>query len=193
MNDFWKRPSFIAAIIIVISYFILPYYQINSPKDTKKKNKFSISFNGMQLLTGKATFDGKRYEDMKKSKKRELAESFYLKGREKDSKCEDCKSFFGLADKLNILLLVGSALLLFGAFKAANGEEGPLDDNKIRWTKIIMLILAGFLWTRYTFSLETSTLGRPGFGIHLTLLACVFIMFEDYIMAKVNEKVLNKS
>ena len=185
MNDFWKRPSFIAAVIIAACYFLLPYYQVKSERG---KDKGTISFTGMAFLTEKASFKGDLYEDLKDKQKKKATEALF---EEPDR--DNTKSLFGLVDKLNVLLLIGSGLLLFGAYKTANGEESPLDDNKIKWTKIIMLILAGFLWTRYQFSITQSTEEGAGFGMHLTLLACVFIMFEDFIMAKVNEKVLNKS
>ncbi len=73
MNDFWKRPSFIAAIIIAACYFLLPYYQV---KTERGKDKGTISFTGMAFLTEKASFKGGLYEDLKDKQKKKATEAF---------------------------------------------------------------------------------------------------------------------
>ena len=185
MIDLIKRPSFIAAIIILACYFVLPYYSIDFTRgkdDNEKTGK--ISFTGLALLTGGGSFSGEYFEDTEDKQKREILEGI----NEKREDCDTCKAQFGLVDKLPIILLLGSGLLLFSAFKASKGEKGLLDDQKIHWVKIAMLIIAGFLFTRYQFSISSSTLSGASWGMLLTLLATIFIMFETMIMSKVDEQ-----
>ena len=75
-------------------------------------------------------------------------------------------------------------------------KEIPLDAKKMNWVKIIMLIVTGFLFTRYSFSIETSleegTIIGASWGILITLFASIFIMFENIIVSTV-AKQMNKS
>ena len=191
----FSTPIFIASIVILVSYLFLPYWgvdQVDRDGDIKR----SATVTGLQLLTNSVSLNGERWSDLSESQKDQAIEIAQKRMYTKARGCDTCKPPLGLTDKLNIFILLGALLFMYASIMKALDKEIPLDAKKMNWVKIIMLIVTGFLFTRYAFSIETSveegTIIGASWGILITLFAAIFIMFENTIVSTV-AKQMNKS
>lgn len=135
-KDFWKRPSFIASVVTLVCWLLLPYYSV-------KVYGYGVSASGLDLA----------------------------------------KEFKGI-DILLWLIPLLNAFMIWAAF---NPTHNLAKASNIRIAGIVFLIVAAFFWARYGFLMEFTKLSYVGFGLWITLLAAIFIMFEGPIMKQINQ------
>ena len=167
-NDFYKKPSFIASGIIVLSCLFLSLFKVTFFRST-------VSVSSFQTITKGASFSGDDSVSPERAAKK--AEYFWKQAE---------TAGFGIIDNLSILMFVLAGALMFAAWK---GNNGILNEQNIRIAKISLLVLSVFFVVRYGIGLGITGGGEAvsiGTGLWFTLLASIFIFFEDKIMAAVN-------
>jgi hypothetical protein len=168
-NDFYKKPSFIASGVIILSCLFLSLFKVAFFSNT-------VSVSSFQTITKGASFSESR-AGLSAEQSARRAEGFW-KGAE--------AAGIGIIDNLSILMVVFAGAIMFAAWK---GNNGILNEQNIRIAKISLLVLSAFFVVRYAIGLGITGGGdvvSVGTGLWLTLLASIFIFFEDKIMAAVN-------
>ncbi len=170
-NDFYKKPSFIASGVIILSALFMSLFKItDSGSETASVSCIETVTKGVSLSYAK---------DMKPAEIKNAQENFWL-GMNK-------QVGIGAIDMLSIFLPLLAGVLMFVAWK---GTNGTIKNEYIKPIKISLLAIAGFLTLRYLLKIGITVPGSvsfgPGIGLWLILLASIFIFFEDKIMAAVN-------
>lgn len=133
-NNFFKKPSFIALSLAMISFLAIDYVTIGA-------GFFSAGVTGIYLA----------------------------------------KSFHGLS----VLLWLIPLSLGYLGFAGAKPDHEMAKPDYVKIAKIVLLATSAFYVVYFLF---IESVGSPGLGLWFTLLAAIFIQFEDQIMAQVNKK-----
>ena len=185
--DFLKTPSTIAALLIVLLYFLpfTPYVKTvsESGKDDDKITT-TTSVTGLGMLTGSVSIkrDGKDAEEPTSEEIKATKESYF--GPKPDYAKDDKKwrSLFGIMDKLGILLVIGCGLMVFTAYQKSANQSPTVDEDKMGWIKIVVIGLGLIILSRYCFNITSTTSSGAGLGAWISLLAVIFLALEDRIM-----------
>ena len=185
--NFLKTPSTIAALLIVVLYFLpmTPYFKnvVETGTDDNKQVE-TTTITGLGMLTGssKTSGTGKNYKEPTSEAMKVANEAFF--GPKPDSKkdTKEWKARFGILDKLSILLAIGAGLLVFVAYQKSSGQKAVLDDDKLAWAKMIVIGLGLMIFSRYCFMTGETTNDSAGLGAWISLLAVIFLALETRIM-----------
>lgn len=103
----------------------------------------------------------------------------------------------GEFEGIDILLWLIPLAAGFLIFAMAKPEHNLASANNVKIVKIVLLSASAFFWVRYMFLIGGSQEAGPikvdvnnsaGVGMWLTLIAAIFVQFEEQIMAMVNKK-----
>jgi len=180
--DFLKAPSTIAALLLVLIYFLpmTPYFTSTSGKDDSKRTH---TITGLGMLTGSVKIEGKDVQE--DSEQKRAKHDYFAKNDEflnSDDEKAEYKPMFGILDKLAILLALGAGLLVFVAYQKGGNQTPILDEDKMGWVKTIVIGLGLIVLSRYCFNTGVTTNAGAGLGAWISLLAVVFIAMEARIM-----------
>jgi hypothetical protein len=165
-SDFYKKPSFIAGAVIVLASLFLSLFKYDFFKG-------HVSVSVLQTITKGVSYS-ESADDISK-----FAESQW-KGLG--------VAGIGFLDVLSILLPILAGILMFVAWK---GTNDVIKESFIKPIKIALVALSSFLLLRYLLKLGLTIQGDsfgPGLGLWLTVLASLFILFEDKVMEMINSK-----
>jgi len=185
--DFLKAPSTIAALLLVLIYFLpmAPYYK-HVQEDGKDDNKITTTqtITGLGMLTGSAkeTGEGKNYKEQTGEETKKMNEGYFGPKPESQKDNDHWKAQFGIFDKLSILIVIAAGLLVFVAYQKSANQSPVLDDDKMGWAKIILIGLGLMMFSRYCFFIGSDDGTGAGLGAWISLLAVVFIAMEARIM-----------
>ena len=186
--DFLKVPSTIAALLLVLIYFLpmTPYYKSVNDNGGKDDNKITTTqtITGLGMLTGSAkeTGEGKNYKEQTGDGIKAMNEYFFGPKPEAQKNNDHWKAQFGIFDKLSILIVLGAGLLFFVAYQKSANQAPVLDEDKMGWAKIIVIGLGLMVFSRYCFFIGANDEVGAGLGAWISLLAVVFIALEGRIM-----------
>ncbi len=186
--DFLKTPSTIAALLLVLIYFLpfTPYFKsvIDNGEDGDNKFVQTTTITGLGMLTSSAkeTGEGKNYKEPTGDEIKAMNERFF--GPKPESRKDDkhWKAPFGIFDKLSILIVIAAGLMVFVAYQKSSNQSPVLDDEKMGWAKIILIGLGLMIFSRYCFFIDSSDEVGAGLGAWISLLAVIFLALEDRIM-----------
>jgi len=85
----------------------------------------------------------------------------------------------GGIDVLLWLVPASAVYLIYAGYKGT--------DQFVDIAKWVLFVVAAFFWLRYAFLMDGSSLKYVGFGMWLTLIASIYVRFESFIMAKINQ------
>ena len=185
--NFLKTPSTIAALLIVVLYFLpmTPYFK-NVVESPDKKSVTTQTITGLGMLTGsaKVSSTAEKWEEPTSDEQKVINEAYF--GPKPDglpeSESKTWKAPFGILDKLSILLVICSGLLVFVAYQKSSGQKAVLDDDKLAWAKMIVIGLGLMIFSRYCFMTGSTTKDSAGLGAWISLLAVIFLALETRIM-----------
>ncbi len=185
--DFLKMPSTIAALLLVLVFFLpmTPYYK-SVVEDGEDDNKITTTttITGLGMLTGSAkeTGEGKNYKEPTGDEIKKMNERFFGPKPEDQKENKHWKAQFGIFDKLSILVVLCAGLLVFVGYQKSANQSPVLDEDKMGWAKIILIGLGLMIFSRYCFFIDTDDQVGAGLGAWISLLAIVFLALEDRIM-----------
>ncbi len=181
--NFLKTPSTIAALLIVVLYFLpmTPYFK-NVVESEDKKSVTTQTITGLGMLTGSAkeSSTDEKWEERTSDQQKAINESYF--GPKPENSPKTWKAPFGILDKLSILLVIGAGLLVFVAYQKSSGQKAVLDDDKLAWAKMIVIGLGLMIFSRYCFMTSSSSMDSAGLGAWISLLAVIFLALETRIM-----------
>lgn len=185
--NFLKTPSTIAALLIVVLYFLpmTPYYkQVEEQGSGDKKSVTTQTITGLGMLTGSVNESStdENYKGLSGDEIKNLNESFFGPKPESSKDDKHWKAKFGIFDKLSILIAIGAGLLIFVAYQKSSGQKAVLDDDKLAWAKIIVIGLGLMMFSRYCFFIDISDQKGAGLGAWISFLAVIFLALETRIM-----------
>jgi hypothetical protein len=169
-SDFYKKPSFIAGAVIVLASLFLSLFKYSLPNDE------TVSVSALQTLTKGISYTK---SDLKADQLKSIAEGQWK---------VMSTAGIGFLDVLSMLLPILAGILMFVAWK---GTNDVIKDSYIKPIKIALVALSSFLVVRYLMKLGldiTIDSFGPGLGLWLTVLASLFILFEDKVMEMINSK-----
>ncbi len=205
-----KKPKFIAALIICISFF-LPYVVTTTEESYEVSNGdrqiefIRWSASGYQLLVSGGSwsdelspisnevFDSRteRYYDYDPKSKEFGEDNNYGYGYVLPGsifpKWFESEQRLGFIDKVSFLIFVFSSLLIFAMYKDFKGESHFLSEQNIKYLKYGLLSISSFLFCRYIFEIgvDFKSSGSVGMGLWLTLISSIFILFDEAINEKI--------
>lgn len=185
--DFLKVPSTIAALLLVLIYFLpmTPYYKsVQEEGEDDNKTTITQTITGLGMLTGSAkqTGEGKNYEEPTGDAIKEMNEKFFGPKPENEKNNKHWKAQFGIFDKLSILIVLAAGLMVFVAYQKSANQSPVLDEEKMGWAKIILIGLGLMMFSRYCFFIGSEDQVGAGLGAWISLLAVIFLALEDRIM-----------
>ena len=185
--DFLKTPSSIAALLIVVLYFLPMTPYIKRVKENGKddaKITTTTTVTGLGMLTGdvKMKREGKDAKDPTSEQLKLAREVAFGPKPDIFKKQEHWAPMFGILDKLGILSVLGCGLMVFTAYQKSSNQSPVLDDDKMGWVKTIVVGLGLMIMSRYCFDMDGDTQTGAGLGAWLTLLGVIFLALEDRIM-----------
>ncbi len=186
--DFLKVPSTIAALLLVLIYFLpmTPYYKSvdDNGEDGDNKEVTTTTITGLGMLTGSAkeTGEGKNYEEPTGDAIKAMNENFFGPKPEAQKDNKHWKAQFGIFDKLSILIVLAAGLMVFVAYQKSANQSPVLDEEKMGWAKIILIGLGLMMFSRYCFFIDSNDQVGAGLGAWISLLAVIFLALEDRIM-----------
>lgn len=185
--DFLKVPSTIAALLLVLIYFLpmTPYYKsVQEEGEDDNKTTITQTITGLGMLTGSAkeTGEGKDYKEPTGDEIKAMNERFFGPKPEIRKDDKHWKAPFGIFDKLSILIVLAAGLMVFVAYQKSANQSPILDDDKMGWAKIILIGMGLMIFSRYCFFIDSSDQVGAGLGAWISLLAVIFLALEDRIM-----------
>ena len=185
--NFLKTPSTIAALLIVVLYFLpmTPYFKhVEESGDGDNKQVVTKTITGLGMLTGssKESGTGKNYKEPSSDEIKAANEAYFGPKPDSQKDNKEWKAMFGILDKLSILIAIGAGLLIFVAYQKSSGQKAVLDDDKLAWAKMIVIGLGLMIFSRYCFMTGSTTNDSAGLGAWISLLAVIFLALETRIM-----------
>ena len=167
---FYKKPAWIASVLILFCSLFIGQFTIEF-------GKIAFSASPAQALLGSGSLSGDDVKDMESDQKKEFIKRFW----------ESEDTGFGVVDKLSSLLLLLSAFLIYTGWKGTN-DNTIFKAAYVKPIQISILVICAIFFARYMFGLgldeNVAEKVSPGGGLWVSLLASIFILFEDKIMAQ---------
>lgn len=168
-TEFYKKPSFIALVIMLIGLLILPFFEIS-------EGKRSFSASSFQCLVEGGDISG----DMKPERKAEAVNRFW-------EYMDKGNSGLGFLEKASSILILLCLYLIYIGWKGTN-ETTIFKAAYIKPIKMALLVICCFYFLRYSIGIGLDARIKehisPSLGLWASLLASIFIQFEDKIMAQ---------